>query len=150
MRDAMWWEDFAQGQVFTTGGATLTEAQIIEFAMRHDPQPFHIDVEAAKATFYGGLIASGFQTLLTTFRLFHAENIINTCSLGSPGIDELRWLVPVRAGDTLRVRAEVLETRPSRSRPDRGFATVLYATTNQRDETVMTYRCPHILARRPV
>lgn len=149
MREPMWWEDFAPGQAFTTGGATLTEAQIIEFAMRHDPQPFHIDAEAAKETFYGGLIASGFQTLLTTFRLFHAENIINTCSLGSPGIENLRWLIPVRPGDTLRVRGEVLETRPSRSRPDRGFATIAYATTNQKGETVMTYRCPHIFARRP-
>lgn len=144
-----WFEDFATGQVFETRGCTLSEAQILDFAWQHDPQPFHIDKEAAAQTPYGGIIASGFQTLLVAFRLFYQEKIINAASMGSPGMDELRWLAPVRPGDTLRVRAEVLELRPSRSRPDRGTAVIGYAVRNQRGETVMTFKATHILRRRP-
>lgn len=145
----LWFEDLEAGRVFETAGCTLSEAQILEFAWLHDPQPFHIDREAAAAGPYGGLIASGFQTLLVAFRLFYQERVINVASLGSPGMDELRWLVPVRPGDTLRVRARVLEQRPSRSRPDRGTAVLDYTVLNQRSETVMTFKITHILRRRP-
>ncbi len=145
----LWLEDFAAGRVFETAGCTLSEAQILDFAWLHDPQPFHIDREAAAAGPYGGLIASGFQTLLVAFRLFYQERVINAASLGSPGMDELRWLAPVRPGDTLRVRARVLEQRPSRSRPDRGTAVLDYTVLNQRSETVMTFKITHILRRRP-
>jgi acyl dehydratase len=145
----LWFEDFAAGQVWETAGATLTEAQILDFAWQYDPQPFHLDKGAAEASPYGGLIASGFQTLLTAFRLFHAERIINPASIGSPGMDEVRWLRPVRPGDTLRVRGEVLETRPSRSKPDRGSALIGYTVLNQRDEAVMTYRATHLFLKRP-
>jgi len=147
--DDLWLEDFAVGQAFTTRGCTLSEAQILEFAWQHDPQPFHIDKIAAAGSPYGGIIASGFQTLLVAFRLFYQEKVINAASLGSPGMDEVRWLAPVRPGDTIRVRAEVLEVRPSRSRPDRGTALLAYTVTNQRDEPVMTFKCRHILRRRP-
>ncbi|BCX17219.1 MAG: acyl dehydratase [Geminicoccaceae bacterium] len=145
----LWLEDFTVGRVFTTRGCTLSEAQILDFAWQHDPQPFHIDVVAAAESPYGGIIASGFQTLLVAFRLFYQEKVINAASMGSPGMDEVRWVAPVRPGDTIRVRAEVLDVRPSRSRPDRGTALLAYTVTNQRDETVMTFKCHHILRRRP-
>jgi acyl dehydratase len=145
----LWLEDFTVGRVFTTRGCTLSEAQILDFAWQHDPQPFHIDVVAAAESPYGGIIASGFQTLLVAFRLFYQEKVINAASMGSPGMDEVRWVAPVRPGDTIRVRAEVLDIRPSRSRPDRGTALLAYTVTNQRDETVMTFKCHHILRRRP-
>lgn len=145
----LWFEDFTVGRVFTTRGCTLSEAQILEFAWQHDPQPFHIDALAAAQGPYGGIIASGFQTLLVAFRLFYQEKVINAASMGSPGMDEVRWLAPVRPGDTIRVRAEVLEVRPSRSKPDRGTAVIAYTVVNQREEPVMTFRCIHILARRP-
>jgi acyl dehydratase len=144
----LWFEDFAVGQRFRTAGATLSEAQILQFAWAHDPQPFHVDKEAAAASPYGGVIASGFQTLLVSFRLVYQERVINAASLGSPGLDELRWPRPVRPGDTLRVGAEVVEVRPSRSKPDRGVVVIAYTVTNQQGEPVMTYRAMHLLLRR--
>ncbi len=145
----LYFEDFEPGRRFATGGKTLSEAEILDYAWANDPQPFHIDAGAAEAGPYGGLIASGFQTLAVTFRLFYAEKIINAASMGSPGIDELKWLKPVRPGDTLRVEAEVLDARPSKSKPDRGIARIEYTTLNQDDEAVMTYITTHILRRRP-
>ena len=144
----LWFEDFTPGRVWETAGATLSEAQILAFAWEWDPQPFHLDKGAAEASPYGGLISSGFQTLLVAFRLFHAERIINPASIGSPGIDELRWLKPVRPGDTIRVRGEVLESRPSRSKPDRGSAVIAYSVLNQSDEVVMTYKAIHLFLKR--
>lgn len=145
----MWLEDFTVGQRFRSRGATLSEAQILDFAWAHDPQPFHIDKEAAAASPYGGVIASGFQTLLVAFRLFYQERIMNAASLGSPGMDEVRWLVPVRPGDTIHVETEVKEVRPSSSRPDRGTAILAYEVVNQDGRTVMTYRVTHLFRRRP-
>ena len=101
--DALYFEDFTPGSCFRTRGATLTEAQIIDFAWANDPQPFHINKQAAAESPYGGIIASGFQTLIVAFRLFYAENIMNAASMGSPGMDELKWLDPVRPDDTLHV-----------------------------------------------
>jgi acyl dehydratase len=145
----LWFDDFTPGQRFATAGCTLSEAQILDFAWAHDPQPFHIDKSAAEASPYGGIIASGFQTLLVSFRLIYQERIINAASLGSPGLDELRWLKPVRPGDTLRVEAEVLESRASTSKPDRGMVTIAYTVLNQAREAVMTYRALHLLRRAP-
>jgi acyl dehydratase len=150
MQRDLWFEDFAAGQCFATAGCTLSEAQILEFGWAHDPQPFHIDRETAAAGPFGGLIGSGFQTLLVAFRLVYQERIINAASLGSPGLDELRWPRPVRPGDTLRVAAEVVEIRASRSKPDRGLVTIAYTVRNQREEAVMTFRALHLLLRRPV
>lgn len=146
---ALYLEDFEPGQRFTTRGCTLGEAQILDFAWQYDPQPFHIDSEAAASGPYGGLIGSGFQTLVVAFRLFYQENVINAASMGSPGMDELRWLRPVRPGDTIRVQVEVREVRPSRSRADRGTAILAYAVMNQKGETVMTFTATHIFRRRP-
>lgn len=144
----LWFDDFTPGQRFRTAGATLSEGQILDFAWSHDPQPFHIDREAAAASPYGGIIASGFQTLLVSFRLIYQERIINAASLGSPGLDELRWSRPVRPGDTLKVEAEVVEVRASTSKPDRGLVTIAYTVLNQHGEAVMTYRALHLLGRR--
>lgn len=147
MQRDLWFDDFVVGQSFRTAGCTLSEAQILEFGWAHDPQPFHIDVEAAREGPFGGLIASGFQTLLVAFRLVYQERIINAASMGSPGLDELRWLRPVRPGDTLRVAGEVREVAPSRSKPDRGIVTIAYAVTDQAGATVMTFRAMHLLRR---
>ena len=104
-----YFDDFEIGERILTPGLTLTESLIIDFAMRYDPQPFHIDIEAAKESNYGGLIASGFQTLALGFRMVVETGIFRACGMGSPGFDELRWLKPVRPGDTLHSELEVVE-----------------------------------------
>ena len=142
-------EDFVPGQEIHTAGITITEAQIIDFALRFDPQPFHVDVEAARQTIYGGLIASGFHTMAVSFRLYVDTKALAGGSLGSPGIDEVRWLRPVRPGDTLTAVVQVLDARPSTSKPDRGIATCRYTTLNQRGEAVMTMVSKQLLRRRP-
>ena len=142
-------DDFQVGQTFRTPGATLTESMLLEFAYRYDPQPFHLDKEAAADSVYGGLIASGWQTLIHSYRMFITSNVLAACSMGSPGLDELRWLKPVRPGDTLHVEAQVREMRASQSKPDRGFLTMGYAVVNQEAVTVLTYTITHMLARRP-
>jgi acyl dehydratase len=145
----LYFEDFAPGQEIRTAGVTLTEGQIIDFALRFDPQPFHLDVEAARHSIFGGLIASGFHTMALTFRLYVQTNTLSASSLGSPGIDEVRWLRPVRPGDTLSAVIEVIDARPSASKPDRGIVTVKYTTRNQRGEPVMTMVGKQLLRRRP-
>ena len=145
----MYFDDFKAGDELASPGATVTEAQIVDFALSFDPQPFHLDVTAAAASPFGGLIASGFHTLALTFRLFWQTGALNEGSIGSPGIDELRWLKPVRPGDTLRVVARVLETRPSRSKPDRGVVRMQYTTTNQHGEVVMTLIGNQLMRLRP-
>lgn len=143
-----YFDDFEAGERFVSRGVTLSESQILDFALTYDPQPFHLDRTAAEASPYGGLIASGFQTLALAFRMFYQEKVINACAMGSPGMSELRWLAPVRPGDTLRTEAEVMATRPSRSKPDRGSVEMAFSVRNQRDEVVMTFRTTIILARR--
>jgi len=144
-----YFDDFAVGDRFVSDGKTLSEAEILDFGFRYDPQPIHMDTVAAEASQYGGLIASGFQTLVIGFRLMWQTNLFNACSMGSPGMDEVRWLKPVRPGDTLKTTCEVLETRPSASKPDRGIARIKYTISNQADEAVMTMIAIQILARRP-
>ena len=145
----LYWEDFGEGQVHEFGACEVKREDIVRFASEFDPQPFHLDVEAAKQTIFGGLIASGFHTMALTFRLYVQTNALATASLGSPGLDEVRWLRPVRPGDTLRAVVEVLETRPSTSKPDRGIVTVKYTTRNQRGEPVMTMLAKQLIRRRP-
>ncbi len=144
-----YFDDFEIGERFVSRGVTVSEAQILDFALRYDPQPFHLDSRAAARSPYGGLIASGFQTLALGFRMFFQENLITAASLGSPGMDELRWLVPVRPGDTLHTEAEVKDKRPSRSKADRGILRMAYTIKNQENQPVMTFLCTHILLRRP-
>jgi len=145
----MYFDDLPKGYTFETATRTLSEDDIIGFARQWDPQSFHTDPEAAKASPYGGLIASGFHTLLTAFNLTLGADVWNEASMGSPGMDNLRWIRPVRPGDTLRVRIEVTSSTPSRSRHDRGRTGFQHTVLNQNDEVVMTYHCVNILARRP-
>lgn len=147
--DSRYLDDLTPGQQFTTPGVTLTEAEIIDFAWRYDPQSFHLDANAAADSPYGGLIASGFQSLAICFRLFIQSGILADSSMGSPGIDALRWLAPVRPGDTLHSEIEVLEVRPSASKPDRGIARLTYQAVNQRGEAVLSFIVIHLLRRRP-
>ena len=146
--DERYFEDFEIGQRFVSKGVSVTESQILDFALAYDPQPFHLDREAAARSTYGGLIASGFQTLALGFRMFYQEKIINACSMGSPGMADLRWLLPVRPGDTLHTEVVVKDARPSRSKPDRGTIDAAFAVKNQHGETVMTFLTTIILARR--
>lgn len=141
-------DDFSEGSTFETEGKTLSEAEILEFALKYDPQPFHMDVEAAKEGPFGGLIASGIQTLAIGVRMMiQAQVFAPDASMGSPGMDELRWLKPVYPGDTLRMRGEVLETTPSRSKPDRGMLRYRMTIFNQNGEDVMSMLGMQILSR---
>lgn len=143
-------DDFEPGSTFATEGKTITESEILEFALKYDPQPFHMDAEAAKASPYGGLIASGIQTMAVGLRMMlQAQVFAPGSSMGSPGLDELRWLKPVRPGDTLRLEGETLEVKPSRSKPDRGVLRYKMTILNQHDEAVMTMIGMQILRLRP-
>ena len=144
-----WFEDFEVGQRFVSQGVTLTEASIIDFATRYDPQRFHIDREAGARTPFGGIVASGFQTLGLSFRMFFQLGVIRESGIGAPGIETLHWTAPVRPGDTLHTEVEVIELRPSGSKTDRGTVRMRYATLNQRGETVMTMIVPQFVSRRP-
>lgn len=142
-----YFEDYVVGESLTYGDYLVTEKEIREFAGRYDPQPFHVDAEAAKQSIFGGLIASGWHTASISMRMLVDHFVSRRSGMGSPGIDELRWLQPVRPGDRLKVRSTVIESRRSKSKPDRGLVRVRHETINQRDEVVMTfsgmglYRC---------
>ena len=145
----VWFESFMVGQEFRTPGKTISEGEVLDFAFRYDPQPIHIDKTAAEKGLYGGLIASGWQTTAVGFRLFMSLNPFGEASMGSPGVDELRWLRPVRPGDTIRMVARVVEVKPSRSKPDRGIVNIAYSILNQNDEEVMTLKAAQLLRRKP-
>jgi acyl dehydratase len=149
MAGDLYFEDFTVGREFRTDGATVTESQILDFALAFDPQPFHMDLEAAKQSMFGGLIASGFHSMALTFRLFAQTRALAACSLGSPGVDEVRWLRPVRPGDTLRATVQVVEQRPSGSKPDRGIIRLHWTALNQRSEPVLTMASMQLVKRRP-
>jgi acyl dehydratase len=141
-------EDYYPGAVFEYGDVRVTEAEVIEFARRYDPQDMHVDPEAAARGRFGGLVASGWHTAAMTMRLV-AENFLpKAASLASPGIDELRWLKPVRPGDVLRIRVTVVEATPSRSRSDRGMVHSLVETLNQDGDVVMSMKPMNIIRRR--
>lgn len=138
MRFKYCWEDFFVGQTVELGTRTVPREEMIEFAGRYDPQPFHVNEEAAMSSIYGGLIASGWLTCAVTMRLMFEGYLHEADCLGSPGVDNVRWLKPVRPGDTLRGRMTVLESRASASKPDRGTVRHKWEVFNQRDELVMT------------
>lgn len=148
MHDDRYLDDFFVGEQFSTSGITVTESEIIDYAMKYDPQAFHLDVNAAAESLYGGLIASGYHTLSLCFRLFIQSGILAACSMGSPGMDELRWLEPVRPGDTLHTEVEVVEVTPSRSKPDRGILRLKYTAANQHGNAVLTFFVNHFVKRR--
>jgi len=145
---AMYFDDFEVGQAFETPGKTISEGEILSFAFEYDPQPFHSDATAAEKTIFGGLIASGFQTMAVSFSLFFRLRLLDEANLASPGMDSVRWTAPVRPGDTLRVIATVTELKPSRSQTDQGIVVMDHVTYNQNDDVVMTVNCMHRLKRR--
>jgi acyl dehydratase len=144
-----YFEDFAAGETRDLGSVQLSAAEIIAFAEQFDPQAFHVDPVRAEASVFGGLVASGWHTVGAYMRLF-VEGVLNRVpSFGSPGVDQVRWLRPVRPGDTLRARFTVLEARPSRSRPDRGIVRSRGEMINQDAELVMSLEATNFIGRRP-
>jgi acyl dehydratase len=131
-------EDFIAGTTEVLGPITVSKDDILAFARDYDPQPFHVDEIAAKDSFVGTLIGSGWHTACINMRLIATGKILDSTSMGSPGIDELKWLKPVRPGDTLRSRMNVVDSRPSKSRPSIGLVRFLFELVNQNDEVVMT------------
>jgi acyl dehydratase len=144
-----WFEDFLPGAVYEFGHALVTEAEIIDFACRFDPQPMHIDQEAAARGHFGGLIASGWHTASMMMRLLCDNFLPGHASLGSPGIDELRWTHPVRPDDVLRLKITVLDVIRSRSKPDRGMIRTLIEVLNQNGDVVMSLKAMNLLRLRP-
>jgi acyl dehydratase len=149
--DKSWYfEDFYPGQVIDLGTRSVSEEEIIAFATQFDPQPFHIDREAAAASIYGGVIASGWHTCSMMMRMVIDGLIGESSSMGSPGLDGIRWLLPVRAGDTLHVRYVTRDVKASNSKPDRGVVWSKWTATNQRGEEVCTVEGMGMFGRRPV
>jgi acyl dehydratase len=138
MQFRLYWEDFRPGSVFEHGSVSLSQQDIIGFARQWDPQRYHTDPEAAKHTPFGGLIASGWQSCGVAMRLMCEAYLNESSCIGSPGIDEIRFLKPVRPGDVLRFRSTVLESAPSRTRAERGNVTFRWELLNQRDEVVLS------------
>ncbi len=143
-----YWEDFKTGERDNIGSVVVDKQEVIEFATRYDPQPFHVDEEAAKQSIYGGLIASGWHTCAMVMRLMCDAYLLESASLGSPGLENVRWLRPVRPGDTLTAYRTVEETRLSSSRPDRGIVKTLWEVENQKGELVLTMSGVNFFLRR--
>lgn len=143
-----YFEDFHVGDTFELGSKQVTEEEIITFAKEFDPQSFHTDPERAKDSIFGSLAASGWHTTAIFMRLFVDGLLSNTASIASPGVDEVRWLRPVRPGDVVRGRFTVVETRPSKGRPNMGILWSLCEMFNQDDELVMSMKGVHFVGRR--
>lgn len=148
-RSERWFEDYTVGEVIRADGVTISEAEILSFAFTYDPQPFHLDRLAAEQSPYKGLIASGWQTGLLGFRMLLQAGLLGKGSMGSPGLDEIRWFMPVRPGDTLFGRASIEDKRESASKPDRGIVKMKYWIENQRGETVMSFYGTQMVLKRP-
>lgn len=144
-----YWEDFPPGKVLEHGSRTLSQGEIIAFARDWDPQRYHTDPEAGNKTPFGGLIASGWHTGCVLMRLMCDAYLNESSCIGSPGIDEWRFALPVRPGDTLRFRATILEARPLASRPDRGIVKFLWELLNQRGEVAVSMIGTQFYLRRP-
>ncbi len=145
-----YWEDFPVGSVREFGAMTVTREASINFAREFDPQPFHVDDEAARGSLFGALCTSGWHTCAMAMRMMCDDYLLETASLGSPGIDELRWLKPVFPGDTLRGRVEILEARPMASRPGVGLVRSAWQLSNQQGEAVLSMKGWGMYRRRPV
>jgi len=141
-----YFEDYIAGAVYEFGAIKVEQDEIIDFARRFDPQDFHTDPAAAKNTHFNGLVASGWHTAGLMMRLYAEHYLSKTASLGSPGVDELRWIKPVRPGDELSIRVTVLETKNSRSKPDRGIVHSLIEVMNQNREIVMRMKAVNFLS----
>jgi acyl dehydratase len=144
-----YFEDFYPGQEIDLGQRTVTEDEIVAFATQFDPQPFHVDRAAAEASIYGGVIASGWHTCSMMMRMVVDGLMNGAASMGSPGLESVRWLLPVRGGDTLSVRYLTRQVKPSASKPDRGVVWSKWIATNQRGEPVCTIEGMGLFGRRP-
>lgn len=148
--DDRYFEDYQQGAVYEYGYVTVTEDEILEFARAFDPQPIHVDAESAARGPFGGLIASGWHTASIGMRMIVSHYLSQVASLASPGIDELRWPAPLRPGDTVRLRLEIVEARRSRSKPDRGLVRTHAELITQNGDTVLTLTAMNLIrARNP-
>jgi acyl dehydratase len=143
-----YWEDFNVGEVTELGSVDVTEAEVLEFARRYDPQPFHVDREAAADGPFGGLIASGWHTTALFMGMFVRTVLLDAASLGSPGVEEVRWLAPVRPGDRLSGRTTITDSRPSATNPKRGTIFTTNEVRNQDGTVVMTLKARGLFARR--
>lgn len=143
-----YFEDYITGQIHDLGTVTITESEIIDFAKQFDPQYFHTDPEQARASRFGGIIASGWHTTSLVMRVYVEQYLSQVASLASPGVDEIRWPNPVRPGDTLSVRVTILESRSSRTKPDRGVVRGRIEAFNQRAEPVLSMIGLSIIGRR--
>ncbi|HJW54172.1 MAG TPA: MaoC family dehydratase [Burkholderiaceae bacterium] len=144
-----YFEDFEPGRSIDVGSRTISEQEIMDFARQFDPQPFHVDRQAAAQSIYGGVIASGWHTCSLMMRMMFDGFLRDSSSLGSPGVDEIRWVKPVRAGDTLSVTTTTLEARRSGSKPDLGIVVSVWEGRNQHGELVVTVRGKGMFRRRP-
>ncbi|MGH3203699.1 MAG: MaoC family dehydratase [Streptosporangiaceae bacterium] len=144
-----YFDDYLPGASYDCGSVSVSEAEIISFAVQFDPQPFHVDPGAAARGPFGGLIASGWHTAALVMRQIVDHYLSAEASLGSPGLDEMRWPEPVRPGDTLRVRVTPVEARRSASKPDRGILKTLIEAVNQDGRTVMRATATNFLRVRP-
>jgi len=148
--DDRWFEDYLPGTTTELGSIRVDEAEVVEFAQRYDPQPFHVDHEAAAAGPFGGLIASGWHTCALMMRLLVEQYLSPVSSLGSPGVDELRWLRPVRPGDELVLRTTVEDARRSASKPDRGIVRTRVELVDQEGRQVLRLLATNLVQARPV
>ena len=144
-----WFEDYVPGTTAEHGPLRVEEDDVVDFGRRFDPQPFHVDAEAAAAGPFGGLIASGWHTCALMMRLLADEYLSPVSSLGSPGVDELRWAAPVRPGDELTLRTTVTEARPSWSKPDRGLVRTHVELLRQDGTVVLTMTAMNLVRVRP-
>ena len=142
-------EDFTLGELIEPAPVTLSQADIIDFGRRFDPQPIHIDAQASKALAFGGLIASGFQTIAIAFGQFIRLGYFAECSLGGPALDEVRWTAPVRPDMRLNICAEVIEVRRSSSKPDRGILRLFFTVSDDHRTTLATFKTVSLLRRHP-
>ena len=144
-----YWDDYEVGQKFDLGSTSFTADEIVDFARRYDPQSFHVDTAAARRSMFGGLIASGWHVTAKLMRLFVDNYVDQRTALGSPGVDEVRWLKPVRPGDMLNASVECAGKVPSKSRPEMGIVHEQWRATNQKGELVMTLKGTNMVRRRP-
>jgi len=143
-----YFEDFSTDWTAEYGPRRVTREEIVAFAAQFDPQPMHLEEEAARQTMLGGLAASGWHTCCIMMKMIADGLLLDTASMGAPGIDEGKWLKPIRPGDTLTVHGSVTGVRASQSKPDRGFVTFLWEVFNDRGEKAMTLVCPQMVQRR--
>jgi acyl dehydratase len=142
------WEDFSPDQVIDCGSRLITRAEIVAFAAEYDPQPMHLDEQAASATLLGGLVASGWHSCCIVMRMLTDNLLVDTSFMGAPGVEEVKWVAPLRPGERITVRATVLETRASRSRPELGFVKFRFELVDASDKVLMILSVSPMFGRR--